>query len=657
MKTYKKIMLIPLLCIIALFPSCQSTQIERIDAAEVPAIVLPSAPAAAEGSPDEISVPAAEEAGPYHAEYEYQGHRISMTINETRTEIAYPSIFTEGDAEAFMAYEAEKHPELASAVRYSVSDDVIALEYPETDIGSLISYADILYDDIAGFLSIPVDELPFGVVPIVKSRGTGDFDLFVVHTNDVHGRAEEGEGMIGYSKLSTLLDMARAATGNILLVDAGDTFHGTNFAGVSQGESIAELMDMLGYDAMAPGNHDFNYGYERLMEIDRECRERDSFRILSANITDESGVLQFQPYQVYDFNGFRVCVIGLTTPDTKTMSHPKNTEGLEFDNPVVFENAQRAVDLAHEIADYVIVLGHIGYYPSRPDSITSRDIAEAIDGIDLFIDGHSHTVMDGGERVNGTLIVSTGNYLENIGVVEIRVRDGEASESSFLIPAADVAEPSESGLFSAFGITSIPSDRNVDSFIAETDASIDEIFLERVAFLPMDLDGERENVRTRKTNLSKLITDAMTAESGADFSILNGGSIRASLKAGPVTKGDIHSVLPFGNIITIAEITPKGIYEALEYGYASLPEASGSFPQTDLKVVYSESAPTGNRIRRVYLGETLLDRTDDETRCRVATNDYLAAGGDGYTMFGQKLGEGPLVEEVFEEYLSNLYPL
>ena len=177
-----------------------------------------------------------------------------------------------------------------------------------------------------------------------------------------------------------------------------------------------------------------------------------------------------------------------------------------------------------------------------------------------------------------------------------------------------------------------------------------------VARIPMDLNGERGDVRTGKTNLSSLICEAMTSESGADFTITNGGGIRASLKAGPVTLGDINNVLPFTNIITVCEITPQDVYAALEHGYSMLPEENGAFSQTDLKVVYSASSPAGERIKKVYLGDTLLDRNDNETTYKVASNDFMAAGGDGYTMFGRVLTEGGMLNEVFADYLAALYP-
>ena len=502
----------------------------------------------------------------------------------------------------------------------------------------------------------PADEYPFGVTPIVKNtQGDDVFDLFIIHTNDVHARVTAGEDDgAGYAKLATIIKTARSITNNVLVLDAGDVTHGTNFANLFNGATIGDLLIMSGYDAVAPGNHDFNYGIDNLLALSDAAEEVSDLKVLSANITDEDGYLLFQPYQLYDFNGFKVCVIGLTTPDTKTKSHPKNTEGVEFDNPVIYQNAQAAIDLAHEIADYVVVLGHIGTVADGESGLTSTIICENIDGIDLFVDGHSHSVLSGDNYVNGTLIVSAGEYMQNIGVVDILVKDGEvASEDAFLIASSDVLDPANSALAKQYGIVDVPDDPEVAAYIESVNEAIEARFGEVVATIPTDLDGEREHVRTRKTNLSAIVCDAITAETGADFTIVNGGGIRASLSAGDVTLGEVNAVLPFTNIVTVCEITGDEVYQALEHGYSMLPETNGAFSQTDLQVVYSESKPAGERIDEVLLDGEPIDRNAVYT---VATNDFMAAGGDGYTMFGRVLQEGRVLNEVFADYLAELYP-
>ncbi len=538
-----------------------------------------------------------------------------------------------------------------------VPEPAPVVEEPEAPAPTPAPVVEPEAEPVAEVVVEPEVVYPFGVKPIVKNtQGDKDFELFVVHTNDVHARIEEGtDGSMGYSKLSTILKTARSITNNILVLDAGDVTHGTNLANVFEGETVGVLLDMLGYDAVAPGNHDFNYGADRLVEAAELANMYSDLKVLSANVLDENGNFVFQPYQIYDYNGFKVCVLGLTTPDTKYKSHPKNTEGLSFDDASLFQYAQDAVDIAHQYADYVIVLGHIGL--DDDSTVTSEMICQNVDGIDLFVDGHSHTTLPEGQEVNGTLIVSTGEYLNNVGVVDIVVKDLEAvAEIPMLVSAEDVLDPANSELAKSFGLnlTEVPNDPEVDAYVAYMNEKLNEKFNVVVAEVPTALNGERANVRTKKTNLSDLITKAMTEASGADFSITNGGGIRASIDAGEVTLGEINNVLPFTNTIAVCEITGQGVYDALEYGYRLLPETNGGFPQTDLQVVYSKYAKAGSRIKRVLLNGELIDKNATYT---VATNDFMAAGGDGYTMFGKVVQEGKMLNEVFADYLAKHYPV
>lgn len=502
---------------------------------------------------------------------------------------------------------------------------------------------------------------PFGVVEIEKNNaGDKDFDLFIVHTNDVHARVVPQDGGMGYAKLATLLNMGRDLTDNLLILDAGDVTHGTNFANFFNGETIFKLLDILGYDAIAPGNHDFNYGYKTLVENAEKEESSSNLKVLAANVLDNAGYLIFQPYQVYDFNGFKVSVVGLATPDTKVKAHPKNTEGIEFEDFMSKEGldlAQSYLDQLNSFSDLVIVLGHIGLDPDGPSGLVSEYLAKNLNGIDLFVDGHSHTVLPEGKKVGDTLIVSTGEYLKNVGVVEIQVRDGKVNSiTPVLISAEEVMDPSKGYILSSFGITNVPDDPKVNSYITDVNSKLQAKLDQVVATIPTDLDGARENVRTKSTNLASLICKGMTEAGNADFTITNGGGIRASLKKGDVTLGDINNVLPFTNTISVCEITPKEVYAALEFGYRMLPEQNGGFPQTDLLVLTNKSAKEGSRIVRVILDGKTLDRNDDKTIYKVATNDFLAAGGDGFTMFGKEILVGPMLNEVFAAYLAELYP-
>ncbi len=496
---------------------------------------------------------------------------------------------------------------------------------------------------------------PYGVKEIVKATGHNVFDLFIVHTNDVHGRLEATDSNIGYSRLATMMQVARSITDNILLLDAGDAISGSNLVNLYKGETAAVLLDMLGYDAIALGNHEFDYGLDRILEASKIAKEYSNVKVLSANTLDKNGYLLFQPYQVYNFNGFKVGVVGLTTPDTAVTTNPKNIQGVTFDDPIIIKNAQAAIDLAHQYVDYVIVLGHFGLDENGPSGYTSKLVLENLDGIDLWIDGHSHDLLPNGEYVNGALLVQAGEYMENVGVVDVLVKNKKVvSQNAFVIKASDVVDPANSPLASAYGITSVPEDPQVKAYIDAKKAELDAVYSNVVASVPSVLQGERADVRTRKTNLSQMICTAMTESSDADFTITNGGGIRASIDAGDVTMGEVITVLPFNNVVTVCELTGAQVYEALEHGYSALPNAAGSYAQTDLKVIYNKYAEPGKRIIRVYANGKAIKK--DSTVYHVATNDFMAAGGDGYTMFDKVISMRDLMSDVLANYLAENYP-
>jgi len=411
------------------------------------------------------------------------------------------------------------------------------------------------------------------------------------------------------------------------------------------------LLDMLGYDAVAPGNHDFNYGHERLIEAAKIAEKYSSVRVLAANILDANGKQVFQPYQLYYFDGFTVGVIGASTPDTATKTHPKNIEGLSFMSDAVVYGAQALVDEVRKRADYVIVLGHLGLDEDGSMGITSKMIAENIKGIDLFVDGHSHTVLEKGMKVGDTWIVSAGEYMKNIGVVELHVKNEKVTNVyPFLIPASEVKDPSTSELAKWAGIKEVKADPKVQAYIDLQKTALAKITEQVVAYTPIKLDGERANVRTKATNLGTMIAQAMMDATGADVALTNGGGIRASIDVGDVTRGEIITVLPFNNTVTLVEVTGQDIYDALEFGYSKLPTQNGGFPQTaGMTIVYTRFADPGSRIKRVLINGKAVD---PKATYKLATNDFMAAGGDGYTMLDRNIlmyGKG--LDEVLTDYL------
>ncbi|WP_240903835.1 5'-nucleotidase C-terminal domain-containing protein [Chengkuizengella sediminis] len=457
--------------------------------------------------------------------------------------------------------------------------------------------------------------------------------ITILHTNDTHARINEGkyDGM-GLAKLSTLVKEQEADNANVLLLDAGDTFHGTTFATLEQGKSIAEVFNAVGYDGMAAGNHDFNYGYERLLEL----KEMVTFPVLSANvIVEETGELLLPPYMIQEVDGVKLGIFGLSTPETHYKTHPKNVEGLKFTDPV--EAAQTMVaELQSQEVDVIIALTHLGTDASSTD--TSIKVAEGAPGIDLIVDGHSHTEDNIGE--SGTLIVSSGEYTKNLGVVELSFdENGElVSKEGSLITKEDAAE--------------VEPDTEVQAVIDAITASQETILAEVVGSTSVVLDGEREQVRAGETNLGNLITDAMLNETGADVALTNGGGIRASIDVGEITKGEVITVLPFGNYIVTKEVSGAVIKAALENGIDSYPDAKGAFPHVaGIDYTIDVSKPAGERAVSIQINGEPLDL---EKTYVLATNDFLAAGGDEYTMFADIAikNEYPALDEVLIQYIQ-----
>ncbi len=459
--------------------------------------------------------------------------------------------------------------------------------------------------------------------------------ITIMHTNDTHGRAEEGkyDGM-GFAKVSTLVQQYETENPDkpVVMLDAGDTFHGTTFATLVQGESIAKVMNEVGYDGMAAGNHDFNYGYERLLEIESLL----DFPLLSANVIKEDGERLLKPYTIEEVNGVKLGIFGLSTPETHYKTHPNNVKGLTFTDPAA--EAKLMVELLeNEGVDVIIAVTHLGTDASSTD--TSIKVAEEAQGIDIIVDGHSHTV-DNLPTEAGTLIVSAGEYTKNLGVVELVFnQDNELLEK---IPSRITKEDA----------AEVTPDADIEWMISAIKTSQQEILSEVVGHTTVALDGEREQVRAGETNLGNLIADAMIDLTGADVALTNGGGIRASIEEGDVTKGDIINVLPFGNYVVTKMVSGADIKAALENGVSAYPETKGAFPHiSGMTFTINTDMAAGERVEDLMVkGEPV----DLEKEYVLATNDFLAAGGDEYTMFGSAaiVNEYPALDEVLIDFMS-----
>lgn len=452
----------------------------------------------------------------------------------------------------------------------------------------------------------------------------------IIHFNDVHSRIlEEANGGMGYAKLAALVEQYRSQNPNTLVLDAGDTFHGQTFATLEKGESILQVLNELELDAMTAGNHDFNYGIDRLLELSGQA----SFPILGANV-ERDGQKLLGEHVIIERDGVKIGIFGLSTPETAYKTHPNNVIGVTFADPVAEARAQ--VAKLQGKADVIIALNHLGMDESSID--TSDKVAREVEGIDIIIDGHSHQVIS--EQIGDTLIVQAGEYLNNVGIVTLTIKDGKlASKSAQLISKAEMESVQPNAAITG----------QIDAISRKQSALLETV----VGYTAEALNGERTTVRVRESNLGNLIADAMLATTQADLALTNGGGIRASIASGDVTTGDIITVLPFGNYIVTIPATGAEIVAALQHGAGDYPDAKGAFPQVaGVSFEIDPAKPKGEKVYNVQVGGAPIESDRIYT---LATNDFLAVGGDEYTMFAGKpiLGHFEALDEAVIAHMQS----
>lgn len=451
--------------------------------------------------------------------------------------------------------------------------------------------------------------------------------IVILHTNDMHSNVE---GALGYSSVKGWKDYFEGEDSAVLVFDAGDALHGYPIANLAQGESIVDMMNAVGYSAMTPGNHDFNYGTDRLIELS----ELMEFDLLSVNFTDMAGQKVFASSKIYVAGDKKIGVFGISTPDTYTKTNPLNVAGYKFNEAQMAAIVQEEINtLIADGADYIIALGHLGT-DAESAPYRSTDLIPMVSGLDIFIDGHSHTQLENGEIVkdkdgNDVVLAQTGSHAKAIGKIII---DGEQISASLITEALD--------------------DADVKALIDAKKAEIQPLLDEVVAKTSVLLDGRRDpGVRTQETNLGDLATDALKYVSGADIALTNGGGIRTSLEIGNITYGNINAVFPFGNTVVTIEITGEDLLAALEHGTKSAPMAAGGFPQVSGISYEVHTYNTTSRVQNVWINGEPLNLQKTYT---LATNDFMQVGGDGYTMFAEyeKTGEYGALDEGLERYID-----
>ena len=510
-----------------------------------------------------------------------------------------------------------------------------------------------------------------------SSTATDSIEAVIIHTNDVHGRILEEKGVIGDAKAAAVIEEERSKVENTIVVDAGDAFQGLPISNSTKGEDRANIMNQVGYDAMAVGNHEFDFGMDQAIKY----KETLNFPLLSAN-TYVNGARVFEASTIVDKTptvvGDEFVVIGVTTPETAIKTHPKNIEGVTFADPItevnkVIDEVEARALADNRVYNNYVILAHLGVDATTPVEWRGSTLAEALSQNSklagkrvIVIDGHSHTVQSATYGDNVTYN-QTGSYLNNIGKVTLKSEQllGEAS----LISAADTASVTPDAL-----ITEL-----VNEIKVKYEAENAQVVIENNL---VELNGERSNVRVRETNLGNAVTDAIYAYGQTGFSnktslaVTNGGGLRATIaKDQLVTKGDIIAVLPFGNIISQITVTGQQIQDMftkslssalqtdketgkflLDENGAPLFEASGGFLQiSGATVFYDPTLPVKERVLLIGILNPETGEYDDldlEKTYYLATNDFLAAGGDGYTMLGGAREEGPSMDSVFADYLK-----
>lgn len=444
---------------------------------------------------------------------------------------------------------------------------------------------------------------------IKKSDNTGS--LTIIHMNDTHGKDEEEiiinkeasppetNRMYGAARRAAYIKQVKSTNNNVLVLHAGDTITGSIYSTVFQGRDEVDIMNMIGVDAAAVGNHFVDYGLDNFTEIMKERK----FPTISVNIRNKSDNSYYaSPYIVTNVNGLNVAIIGVTTADA--VYDPKNIETLIFDDEIQsLKNFIKATPL-NTTNDVTILLSHIGYD-------ADKKVAEAMPNtFDIIIGGHSHTILEQAEIVNGTPIVQAGSYGMYLGNINLNVNNGNVDEKSISYKLVPMDQ-------------SIEQDNEMLAFIDEMKGTVDKEFNAVIGTLPFDLihDGVRSNSTAIGNFACDLILDSYE---DADIVIINSGNLRSPLRAGNITLGNIQNeYTPFDNEVVLVSLNGKDLIDMIKL--SGMKRGKGGFLQFSrgIKIKYNMN---GELISAELNGEEISESKD----YRVILSDFVLNGGDGY---------------------------
>ncbi|MRI34475.1 bifunctional UDP-sugar hydrolase/5'-nucleotidase [Endozoicomonas sp. OPT23] len=467
------------------------------------------------------------------------------------------------------------------------------------------------------------------------------YKLTVLHTNDHHGRFwQDRKGRWGMAARMTLVNQIReevkAEGGNVLLLSGGDVNTGVPESDLQEAEPDFLGMNMLGYDAMAIGNHEFDNTRDILMQQ----KEWAKFPFLSANIIDEAtGKPLFNPYTTFEFNGLKVAVMGLTTTDTPDQTSPENVKGLEFKSPV--EVASKLVPQLEKKADIIIASTHMGHYTNgdygvnAPGDVT---LARSVDGIDLIVGGHSQDPLFKPDQQNGTYIVQAHEWGKYVGRADFEFLNGDLKLVDYKLIAVNGKK----------GKPTLAQNEEMVKLLKPYKDKASKLIEIKVGALDERLQGERSEVRFKPTNLAVLLNRAFIEKTGADFSVMNGGGIRASMDEGEITYKDVLTVLPFGNTVTTTEMTGQEVVDYLNV-VALKPTNSGAFAHFE----GADMTIANGKVSDVKINGEAIDLNKTY---KMAILSFSAGGGDKYPNLKVKPGyvdTGFVDADVLREYIEN----
>ncbi len=455
----------------------------------------------------------------------------------------------------------------------------------------------------------------------------------VIFTGDVKGNVDTQGRRIGHAKLATYIKNKKAEDANVLYLDAGDTIHGEAFATLERGESIVDVLNAIGLDAMVAGNHEFDYGYKSLISIATKA----NFSLLSANSvysTNNTPFLQASVVKTLP-NGVKVGIFGITTPETSYKTRPEHIQGIKFLSPEVV--AQEEVrKLKGQGVDIIIALSHLGIDDATAYENRASILAN-VSGVDLIVDAHGNTLLKEGRKIKSAFLVRAEEYTRTVGEVKITLTSGGnkfITQNSLTIK----------------DFQDLEEDQDVVNVIRKHKASQDVILSEVIARTSVHLEGSEGIVRTRETKLGMITTDAMREVSGADIAFMNGGNMMHSITEGDITVGSLYLSFPFSTPVYTLRLSGLEVKEMLEFSVEALPSAkSGFLHVSGLTFKVDTTKPRGSRVSDIVVGQVPLANNGAYT---VTTTDFIISGGDGYRMLRNKK---PIASHSSLKYILNSY--